>query len=59
MPSIGMKVRSPAAPHSADATTKSNAPSMKNGLRPYRSDRLAKIGTETVDVSRYTVATHG
>ena len=59
MPSIGMKVSVPAAPHSAEVATNTVAPSMKNGFRPKMSDRLAKIGTEIVDVSRYAVATHG
>ena len=34
MPSIGMNVSVPAAPQSAEVTTKSMAPSRKNGLRP-------------------------
>ncbi len=52
MPSIGRNVSVPAAPHSAEVRVKSVAPSRKNGLRPWISDRLAKIGTDTVEVSR-------
>ncbi|MNC91671.1 hypothetical protein D3C83_79770 [compost metagenome] len=52
MPSNGRNARLPAAPHSAEASTNTITPLMKNGLRPKRSDRLAKIGTETVDDSR-------
>jgi hypothetical protein len=31
----------------------------KNGLRPYMSESFAKIGTDSVEVRRYAVATHG
>ena len=52
MPSNGRNARLPAAPHNADASTNTITPLMKNSLRPKRSDRLAKIGTATVDDSR-------
>ena len=52
IPSIGRMVSFPAAPQSADVSTNSVAPRRKNGLRPWMSDRFAKIGTETVELSK-------
>src|SRR5262245_43923103 len=58
MPSSGSGT-APAAPHNADAVTNSVDDIRKNGFLPYMSDSFAKIGTDSVDVSRYIVATHG
>src|ERR1700722_9568048 len=59
MPSSGRKVNVPAAPQRADVSTNIVAPPRKNHFRPYMSDSLAKIGTASVDVSKYVVETQG
>ncbi len=59
MPSMGRNVNVPAAPHSAEVSTNVAVPPRKNHLRPYMSDSFAKMGTASVEVSRYMVDTQG
>ena len=59
MPSMGRKVKVPAAPHSAEVSTNIAVPPRKNHFRPYMSESFAKIGTASVDVSKYIVETQG
>src|ERR1700733_10021646 len=59
MPSMPKNVSVPEAPHRADANTNKVAPPRKNHFRPYMSESLAKIGTASVEVSKYVVETQG